>query len=413
MNESITGRFLVLRFARWLPTGLLIPVLVLFLLERGLGLTEIGLVFALQGLVVMALEVPTGGLADALGRRKLLLAAAVVDVGALLALLSARSVPAFGAAFALVGLYRALESGPLDAWYVDRMRGTGQARRVDRGLAAAGVASGIALAAGSLVSGLLVAWEPRSDLAALELPLFAAVALRTCEVVLVARLMTDEPRGPHDEDRPGWRERIDASVRSALVTMRASPALAFLLAVEVTWGFGMVSFETLFPPRLENLVDGSERAAAMLGPIGAGAWMASALGAAAIASVAGRLGRHRAAAAMRILQGGTVAAIGLVAGPAGAIAAYLACMTIHGAANPIHQSLLHDEADETNRATVLSLNSLAAQASGAAGGMVLGAAADGVGLLGAILLGAAVLAAGAPLYARAGRHRALMRPGVC
>jgi len=66
-------RFLLLRGLRWLPTGLLIPVLVLLLLERGLTLGQIGLVAAAQGLVVMLLELPTGALADALGRRRVLL----------------------------------------------------------------------------------------------------------------------------------------------------------------------------------------------------------------------------------------------------------------------------------------------------------------------------------------------------
>jgi hypothetical protein len=44
-------RYLLLIALRWLPTGLLIPVTVLLALSRGLTLTEIGLVFAIQVLV--------------------------------------------------------------------------------------------------------------------------------------------------------------------------------------------------------------------------------------------------------------------------------------------------------------------------------------------------------------------------
>ena len=51
-------RYLILIGLRWLPTGLLIPVIVLLALSRGLSLTEIGLVFSIQGLVVLALELP-------------------------------------------------------------------------------------------------------------------------------------------------------------------------------------------------------------------------------------------------------------------------------------------------------------------------------------------------------------------
>ena len=85
-------RYLVLIGLRWLPTGLLIPVTVLLALSRGLSLTEIGLVFSLQGLVVLVLELPTGGLSDALGRRPVLILASCIGLLALGILYVADSV---------------------------------------------------------------------------------------------------------------------------------------------------------------------------------------------------------------------------------------------------------------------------------------------------------------------------------
>ena len=76
--RSARTRYLVLVGLRWLPTGLLIPIMVLLALSRGLSLTEIGIVFSLQGLVVLFLELPTGGLTDALGRRPVLILASLV-----------------------------------------------------------------------------------------------------------------------------------------------------------------------------------------------------------------------------------------------------------------------------------------------------------------------------------------------
>ena len=49
---TIRRRYLVLHGLRWLPSGLLIPVIVLLMLERGIGLSQIGLIFAIQGFVV-------------------------------------------------------------------------------------------------------------------------------------------------------------------------------------------------------------------------------------------------------------------------------------------------------------------------------------------------------------------------
>ena len=69
--------------------------------------------------MVLALELPTGGLADSLGRRAVLLLASVVGIVAMGLYLAADSLALFAAVFALQGVFRALDSGPLEAWYVD------------------------------------------------------------------------------------------------------------------------------------------------------------------------------------------------------------------------------------------------------------------------------------------------------
>ena len=80
---AVRRRFVVLTALRWLPTGLLIPVLVVFEQSRGLTLAQVGLVSATAGVVVLLLELPTGGLADALGRRPVLVAATALDLASL------------------------------------------------------------------------------------------------------------------------------------------------------------------------------------------------------------------------------------------------------------------------------------------------------------------------------------------
>ena len=80
--RAATRRLVGLTALRWLPVGLTTPITVLLAQSRGLSLAEIGLLFTLHGVVVLALELPTGGLADVLGRR------AVVVTGAALHLVS-------------------------------------------------------------------------------------------------------------------------------------------------------------------------------------------------------------------------------------------------------------------------------------------------------------------------------------
>ena len=72
--------FLLLTFARWFPVGLVVGIFTLWFLERGLTVSETLLAFSVTGIVVFVLELPTGGFADAFGRRPVLVAAAAVNI---------------------------------------------------------------------------------------------------------------------------------------------------------------------------------------------------------------------------------------------------------------------------------------------------------------------------------------------
>ncbi|HLT09462.1 MAG TPA: MFS transporter [Micromonosporaceae bacterium] len=408
--SSALRRYLVLTALRWLPTGLMIPIFVLLPLHRGLGLSEIGVAMAMQGLVVAALELPTGGLADTIGRRRMLLGATTIAIGSLVLFLLADTFAELAIAFALTGVYRALDSGPLDAWYVDTAMAAEPGLRVERGMSAHGTVLGVAIATGALASGALVAWDPLSTVDALVVPGLLAVALDVVGLVAIAWLMTERPASP------GWR----GIARSALATprtigdglrlLRLSPVLLAIVSVELFWGFGMATFESLFPVRLAELTGGADQAAAITGPAASVAWLASAAGAAVTPWLARRLGVAPVAALMRVLQGLTVAAMGFFAGIAGILVAYLLCNAVHGTSNAVHMTLLHRQVTSGVRATVVSLNSMVSQPAGALGLVVLTALADASSVSTAMYVGAVVLALAAPLYVPAWRQARRGRP---
>jgi membrane associated rhomboid family serine protease len=216
--------------------------------------------------------------------------------------------------------------------------------------------------------------------------------------------MTEPPR-PRDAGAIAASVRaVPAIIGQGLGLLRASRVLLTLILVEALWGFSMVTFESLFPIRLSELVGGTDTAAAIMGPVGSAAWFASAAGAAAIVLLSRRIGVARSAGLLRIVQGGTVIAMGLIAGVVGVVVAYLACYTAHGASNPMHTTLLHRQVDGPHRTTVLSMNSMVAQPAGALGGILLAALADGTSVSTAMIVGGVICAAAAPLYLPAFRQ---------
>ncbi len=393
---SVQHRFLVLRGLRWFPTGLLMPVLVLLLLDRGLTAGQVGLCVGVQAVVVLLLELPTGGVADARGRRRVLLAATAVDALSIALLVVATTLPLVIGVFALQGIYRALESGPLDAWYVDTARARDPDADIQSAMARSGIVTGISIAAGSIVSSALVAFDVTGPVDPLVVPVVLSIVLRLADMIAISTLMT-EPLAA----RSAPATSAIGFVHHGVVTIRHSRTLLALLAIEALWGAGLVAFEIFTPPRLESVLDEPTDAAALLGPATAAAWLFAGLSAAAAPWLAQRYGAQRVGAALRIAQGATVGGIALLAGPAGILTAFLATMAVHGAANPIHQTLLHRAiSDSTQRATVLSANGLTGNLGAAAGAIGLGLIADATTLSTAILAGAALLAAGAPLYLR-------------
>lgn len=150
--------------------------------------------------------------------------------------------------------------------------------------------------------------------------------------------------------------------------------------------------------RLTEILADPEAAAVVTGPAGAAAWLLSAVGAACTPWMVRRIGAARSAGLLRVLQGVTVLAMGLLAGVVGVVTAYLACYAVHGASNPAHMTLLHRQVDGPMRATVISMNSMMAQPAGAVGILALTALADAASASVALGVGAMVLAAAAPFY---------------
>ncbi|GIF13261.1 MFS transporter [Actinoplanes teichomyceticus] len=395
---QIRLRYLLLITLRWFPVGLTVPIMVLLPLDRGLTIAQAGAAAAVQGVTVLVLELPTGGLADALGRRPVLLLAGIVNLTSLAVMCVADTVTLFAAAWLLQGVFRALDSGPLDSWFVDESLAADPAADIETGLSHGSVALSLGVAVGALASGGLVWLGPVGGVPALTVPVLVALVLSLVSTLAVALLM-------RQDRRPRGLPALAASVRgvpvaigSALRLARRSRVVFALIMVELLWSFGMVTFEKLMPVRLTEVMADRDAAAALMGPLSSAGWAASAAGAALAPLLIRTAGAAWAGFTLRIGQGLTIVAMGLLAGPAGVITGFLLTYAVHGAANPVHAGLLHRQAEGEYRTSLLSLNSMVGQPGFAIGAIVLTAVAQSVSVSVAVVTGAVVLAAAAPLY---------------
>lgn len=407
-------RLYLLTATRWLPVGLVVGIIILLQTGRGLTIAQAASSFAIGGLVTFLLELPTSGFADAVGRRPVYLTAAALGVVAAVGIALAQSFAAFVGAAVVMGAFRALDSGPLEAWFVDTVHLTEPGTDVDRQLSRAGTVLGGAIAIGAVLSGGLIWWDPVrtvlgvDGVSALDAAAWASVVLTVVHLV-TAFLVMHEPRPAAAEGRTRLAHALTESrqtpavIGSGLRLLGTNRVLLALVLVEVFWSIGMITFESLMPLRLEEMLGSSQQAGALVGPVSAAGWALFAAGSWLAGVTSARIGVARAAVLGRTLNAVGAVVMGLVAGPVALVVAYLFTYSMHGMNGPPHYALLHREAQASNRSTVLSINSMMAFLAFAVAAPLVGALADRASIATAMVTAGAVSLLGAVFYVPARR----------
>ena len=408
--HRLTRHFILLRALRWLPVGLVLPFLVITPEARGLSLTAIGAALAVHSGILIALEVPSGALADTIGRRRVLLAGAVLTAASLLTFAAAQALPAFIASFALLAAGRALISGSLEAWYVDSLRALDPAAPLSHGLSRGTAAEGIAMAAGALVAGGLVAIAGDADGGAGAFSGYGiaglAGALAALAYLAAVAALVHEPRDARRVDAEAAERTVARRMREVFRTAReevaGSAAVRIVVITAVAWGISYTAVELLWQPRVADLVSHPDAVGLLLGLLTAASMLAVAVGAWSSTLVNRRLGLWLGYLLALGLGGVCIALLGLPGSALPFALVYLVAYFALGVAEPMHFELLNEAVGSRARATLISAESLATQAGSLTANLGAGAFAAANGsaaawaIAGAFLL-VTVIGVAAPL----------------
>src|SRR6266481_2309132 len=130
--RQVLRRYYAVWVAYSLASGFLFGVYPLFLRSRGLSQLEMNTVLATYFTVTFLTDVPTGALADALGRRRSLILGCVVRSLAFIVYFFAHRYAIFLVAEAIDGVGTTFCNGAIDAWGVDALDAAGFAGTKDR-----------------------------------------------------------------------------------------------------------------------------------------------------------------------------------------------------------------------------------------------------------------------------------------
>jgi MFS family permease len=389
-------RYVGLTALRWLPIGVSAPITVLLMTARGLSPADIGLAIAVYGVVTMLLELPTGGLADAIGHRPVLVLSGLLTIASLLLMVVADGLAMFAVAWAVHGMGRALDSGPLEAWYVDTVHGTDPDADVTPGLSRAGAADGLGLSLGAVLGGVLPLLVG-ADSGALAVPLVVAAGIALlsllCGVVLVVPLRTADRSGAA-AIAAGVRE-VPRVVRDTAVLVGRDRLLRRLLAISFLTGTVLTALELLGPLHFADLGGGLTEGSAVYGVVMAVSFAAAGVGS-LLAPKARQVARGSvawASAVLSLLAGAAVVAVAQAPTVAVAAAAFAFFYLFNGGAWPLRQQLMHEQTTSGQRSTTVSAKSLALMLGGLLGNLLHPRIAEAAGYPPAFLAAAVCLVA--------------------
>ncbi|GAA3232513.1 MFS transporter [Nonomuraea helvata] len=404
--RSALRRYMLVGFLTWLPMGLMAATMVLLMTARGLSLAEVGLSVTVFSVVTVSLELPTGGLADVIGRRMVLAASAACTVAALALISVSTTFWMFLVSGVFKGVARALSSGPATSWYVDTLHDIeGRDADLKPGLARGGAMESVALCLGVLAGGAVPLLVPPSLMFPLAAPpLLGAVAAAVLLVVVVFAL----PEPPHARRSPAdvLRE-VPATVVSGIRLAAGGPVLRRLTAAAASSGVVLMSIELLTPGRLAELAGTAERGSLAYAVVAALGYAGSAAGSALApraARLAGGSARGAIAGAVVVaLSVGWLAATSGLGGTAGLVSAGAAYVTLFvglSVGSLLCLEMTHNAVSAAERTTVTSTSSLSLQSGGIVANVTLGALATQAGPAAAWAVAALVMLASALLFVR-------------
>ena len=387
-----------------LAAAMIWGVATLYQLASGLDILGVMIQGTAFTVTQVLFEVPTGVLADTVGRKaSYLVSILILIISTLLFLAAGRyhwGLPGFCAAASLLAIGWTFQTGTIDAWLVDALDHTGWVGSKENVFAWSGVAYEGSILVGTVLGGFL----GQADLA---LPFVARAVLLAVCFVFVAVTVHDlgferRPVAPHrighemsrilrDGVRHGWRHRV------------VRPLLFDALLAGAFWMYGSAALQPLL---LDVLGRQLVWVAAVGTAVGSLAGMVGNAGAARV--MRGPHGRRRPGrvlALMSALVATTVLGIGiagLLVHPVDrgvlplvvVVALWIGTCLGNGVMSPVRRSFLNQHVPSTHRATVLSVDALFFDVGGSGGQPALGWMSRAYSIPVAWIAGAALLFAG-------------------
>jgi MFS family permease len=342
--------------------GIFLAVQGMFILEKGVEVWQIGLLFGAVVISTALFELPFGALADIHGRIKVYRLSRVVVIFAITSVIFAFNFWFLLGVMILLGLAEALNSGTIDAWYVEQIKSNGGEEKLQSFISVFQASMAAGLAVGAILGGYIPNIMPAIDgFPPTTWNLIITASLGTIHLLLTPYLFREGESRPEATDKQEITKQIGAAVRYSIT----HPIIRDLLLVGATLGLAMVIIEAYWQPRLIQIAGAPTYT--VLGWATAGYFAMAIIGPMLISAIAEKTNTSPATQ-MKILPFILALAMYVIAIQttlAPFLAAYMAMMLFVSMFSPPAMTMLNNETSDDIRSTMQSIFSLVLRGGGA------------------------------------------------
>jgi len=402
LRENIHFVYTLNQSLHWFIVGLFFPIMVLIQLERGLSLLEVGTTTAIYSATIILLELPTGGLSDSIGRKRVYLLSIVAQLASYALILISWNFITVALAFLAFGVARALSSGSMDAWFVDEFNRSHPGENLQKSLAKVGAFIPLALGAASILGGILpMTLGPFfDDISGMDLysgNLIIMIVLAVIQLIVTTALVKEH--GDFSGRARDSLRRLPDVLSTSVKYGAKHPVIKILLLATVALGFSFAALELLWQPRVLEIV-GPASDTWIFGLLAAGYFLMGALGNVISAAISDRIAGRLSITLMglTLLMGASMFLLGIQVSILGFAAFYLIAFMFNGMGSSPHAAILNSQVPSEKRSTLLSFESLILQTGFMIGSLVMGALSESFSITTALIVAAVVLASSSIFY---------------
>lgn len=344
-------------------TGLLVPVLSLLLIDKGATLSKLSIMIGIYSFSVIVLELPTGIMADIIGRKKTFCLSLIISLIFSVVILFGNGFVVLGIGMLIYGLNRAISSGSFEALFIDSYINEFGKDKLHVVTTRINVLDALGLSAGALTGGYLpeISSKYFSLIGMYDLSLIVRIIL-TIIILIFALAYIKETVVNENKKQVSLMEHIK---RSSNIVIKNKNIICIFISVFST-GFLFSSLETYWQPHFITMMPNNS-AMVLLGVM---AFMYFAAAMAGNIIYSRIFCKHNTKKMYLLLRSILVVALIITALQTNMvlfIVFYTLIYLIFGMANIPESVILNEDIPNESRASVLSLNSLILQI-----GMLLG-----------------------------------------